>query len=97
MDKGIVNGFHYFEDKANAYKRVCEKINDMQEKGVVTFREIAHLKKKYILLYKEYKARKERFYWILTESGITVKGNDRMSDYAMEVYETEERKVLSII
>lgn len=97
MDKSIIHGFRYFEAMANAYKRICEKIEEMQEKGIVTFSEIAHLKKKYISLYAEYNARKEWFYEILTSTGITVKENDRMSDYAMEVYETEERKVLSII
>lgn len=94
MDKSIIHGFHYFEAMANAYKRICEKIEEMQEKGIVTFSEIAHLKKKYISLYTEYNARKEWFYEILTATGITVTEENLMSE---ETYNKEEQDVLRIV
>ena len=94
MDKSIIHGFHYFEAMANAYKRICEKIEEMQEKGIVTFSEIAHLKKKYISLYTEYNARKEWFYEILTATGITVTEENLMSE---ETYNKEEKDVLRIV
>lgn len=97
MDKSIIHGFCYFEAMANAYKRICEKIEEMQEKGIVTFSEIAHLKKKYISLYTEYNARKEWFYEILTATGITVTEENCMSDFSVKIYDKEEKDVLRIV
>lgn len=94
MDKSIIHGFHYYGAMANAYKRICEKIEEMQEKGIVTFSEIAHLKKKYISLYTEYNARKEWFYEILTATGITVTEENLMSE---ETYNKEEKDVLRMV
>ena len=97
MDKSIIHGFRYFEAMANAYKRICEKIEEMQKKGIVTFSEIAHLKKKYISLYTEYNARKEWFYEILTSTGIIVAEENCMSDFSAKIYNKEEKDVLRIV
>lgn len=97
MDKSIIHGFHYFEAMTNAYKRICEKIEEMQKNGIVKFSEIAHTKKKYISLYTEYKARKDWFYDMLSASGITVKEENCMSDFSAKIYNKEEQDVLRIV
>jgi hypothetical protein len=81
----------------NAYKRICEKIEEMEKNGIVKFNEIANTKKKYTSLYKEYKARKDWFYDMLSASGITVTEENCMSDFSAKIYNKEEQDVLRIV
>lgn len=97
MNESIIHGFRYFEAMANAYKRICEEIEEMQKNEIVKFSEIAHTKKKYISLYTEYKAGKDWFYDMLSASGITVKEENCMSDFSAKIYNKEEQDVLRIV